>query len=264
MPNIPIDFTFLTNLVVVYGFNVVGAVALAVAGFWIAGVIHNGVHRGLLASKRMDVTVASFLSSLAQYATLAVVLVAILQLVGIQATSLIAVLGAASLAIGLALQGTLSNMAAGVMLLLFRPFKVGDAIEVAGKAGTVRDLNLFFTELASGDNVQVLIPNAQVWGTALTNKSKYPTRRVETTLTAPADQDFESARAEIAAFLRDNPHALASPEPIVTPTSYSDGGVEYAVKVWTPAKDLQELQADLVKYTRDRARAQTALGQAAE
>ncbi|GLK81737.1 mechanosensitive ion channel family protein [Methylopila turkensis] len=263
MPDVPIDFTFLSNLVVVYGFNVVGAIVLAVVGFWVAGAIHNGVHRGLLASKRMDVTVASFLASLAQYATLAVVLVAILQLVGIQATSLIAVLGAASLAVGLALQGTLSNMAAGVMLLLFRPFKVGDAIEVAGKAGTVRDLNLFFTELASGDNVQVLIPNAQVWGTALTNKSKYPTRRVETTLTAPASQDFEAARAEIAAFLSANPHALASPAPVVTPTAYSDGAVEYAVKVWTPADQLQALQADLVRYRRDRAHAQ-AEPQAAE
>lgn len=264
MPHVPVDFTFLTNLVVVYGFNVVGALLLAIAGFWVAGVIHRGVHRGLLASKRMDVTVASFLASLAQYATLAVVLVAILQLVGIQATSLIAVLGAASLAIGLALQGTLSNMAAGVMLLLFRPFKVGDTIEVAGKGGTVKDLNLFFTELASSDNVQVLIPNAQVWGTALTNQSKYPTRRVETSFMAPADQDFDAAAREIAAFLRDNSHALSQPQPAITPVSYSPDGVEYNVKVWTPAGEMQALKADIVRYTRERARDQAATAQAAE
>lgn len=266
MPGIPVDFTFLTNLVVVYGFNVLGAVGLAVVGFWVAGKIHDGVHRGLMASKRMDVTVASFLASLAQYGTLAVVLVAILQLVGVQATSLIAVLGAASLAIGLALQGTLSNMAAGVMLLLFRPFKLGDQIEVGGKAGGVKDLNLFFTELAGGDNVQILIPNAQVWGTALINHSKYPMRRVETSFTAPPDRDIDDAAAEIAAYLRSNPRVLDNPAPTIVPASYGDGGVELAVKAWTPTSELQAFKADLVRYARERAlgRAAPAAPQAAE
>lgn len=256
MPHIPVDFTFLTNLVVVYGVNVLGAILLAVAGFWVAGVVERGLHRALSASKRMDPTVASFLASLVHYAILAVVLVAILQLIGIQATSLIAVLGAASLAIGLALQGTLSNMAAGVMLLLFRPFKLGDQIEVANKSGTVRDLNLFFTELASGDNVQVLIPNAQVWGAAMTNLSRYPTRRVETTFSASADRDADQAAREIEAYLAANPHALAAPAPVVTPTGFADGAWEMNAKVWANAPEVAALKADLVRYARDRAMAQ--------
>ncbi len=118
-----------------------------------------------------------FIASLAKYTVLAFVGVAVLQRFGIQTTSIIAVLGAASLAVGLALQGTLSNLAAGVMLLLFRPFRVGDAVEVAGRAGTVKKLTLFTTELASGDNVQVLIPNGQVWGAAIVNQSAYGERR---------------------------------------------------------------------------------------
>src|SRR5262245_29972272 len=116
--------------------------------------------------------VAAFLGSLARYATLVITGLIIIQLIGIEATSLIAVLGAASLAIGLALQGTLSNLAAGVMLLIFRPFRVGDDIEVEGKRGKVRALNLFMTELIH-DDIQILMPNGKVWGAPLTNFSTY-------------------------------------------------------------------------------------------
>src|SRR5262249_23478729 len=154
----------LGNLFVLYGANLLGGLLVAALGWWAAGFAGGAVRRMLMASPHMDVTLAGFLASLARYAILVVTFLVILQLVGIQATSLVAVLGAASLAIGLALQGTLSHMAAGIMLLLFRPFHVGDSIEVAGKSGTVRDLNLFMTELASGDNVKVLIPNGLVWG----------------------------------------------------------------------------------------------------
>ena len=131
----------------------------------------------------MDPTVGTFLSSLAYYAVLVVTLCVILQVVGIQATSIVAILGVASLAIGLALQGILSNVAAGIMLLAFRPLRLGDSIEVAG--------NMFMTELASDDNVQVLIPNGQVWGAVLTNFSVYPTRRVSVSFPVALDKDVE-------------------------------------------------------------------------
>ena len=140
----------------------------------------------------MDPTVETFLSSLAYYAVLVVTLCVILQVVGIQATSIVAILGVASLAIGLALQGILSNVAAGIMLLAFRPLRLGDSIEVAGKSGTVKNLNMFMTELASDDNVQVLIPNGQVWGAVLTNFSVYPTRRVSVSFPVALDKDVES------------------------------------------------------------------------
>lgn len=262
MPEIPVDFTFLTNLVVVYGVNLCGALMLAVAGFWIAGVVQRGVVRALLASKRMDITVAGFLGSLARYGLLAVTLVAILQLVGIQATSLIAVLGAASLAIGLALQGTLSNMAAGVMLLMFRPFRVGDTIEVGGKIGQVRDLNLFLTELSGGDNVQILIPNASVWGQALINHSAYPNRRVETTVSA-VNGDADATAEDIRSFLAENPRALAEPAPSIRKTSYGDM-IELNVKAWTPANDTEALRYELNRFVSQRNKAREAQMQAAE
>lgn len=262
MPNIPIDFAVLTNLVVVYGMSALAAIVLAVVGFWVAGAAQRGVKRALMASKRMDVTVASFLASLARYGLLAVVFVAILQVVGIQATSLIAVLGAASLAIGLALQGTLSNMAAGVMLLLFRPFRVGDRIEVGGKNGEVRDLNLFFTELSTADNVQVLIPNGSVWGNAMTNFSTYPTRMIEATISAKngdADATIEAVRD----FLAENPKALDQPAPVIKKVGYGDD-IELAVKAWSPANDTTALKYELNRFVTERVRTREAAVQAAE
>lgn len=253
MPQIPIDLTFLTNLVVVYGMNVLGALLLAIVGFWVAGLAERGVHRALSSSKRIDVTVVSFLSSLTRYGFLAVVLIAILQLVGIQATSLLAVLGAASLAIGLALQGTLSNMAAGVMMLLFRPFRVGDQIEVAGKGGVVKDLSLFFTELATNENVQVLIPNASVWGTAIVNYSANPARAIETTVTAQ-NGDADATASDLARYLADNPRALNQPAPVIRKTGYGDP-IELSVKAWVPANDAPALKYEINRFVAERARA---------
>lgn len=256
LPNVPVDLTFLTNLIVVYGFNIIGAILLAIVGYWVAGLAERGVHRALLASRHMDVTVATFLSSLARYALLAVALVAILQIIGIQATSLIAVLGAASLAIGLALQGTLSNMAAGVMMLLFRPFRVGDTIEVAGKTGVVKELTLFFTELATAENVQVLIPNASVWGTALVNYSAYPARAVETTVSA-RNGDADATVERLSKFLQENPRALNEPAPVIRKVGYGDE-IEISVKAWAPARDLASLKYEISRFAAERAKSRAA------
>lgn len=174
----PFDFDRLGNLLLVYGTHFLGAVIVALIGWWMAGKVEGITRRALTSSSRMDPTVGAFLSSLAYYAVLLVTLLVTLQVLGIQATSIVAIVGVASLTIGLALQGTLSNIAAGIMLLIFRPFRLGDSIEVLGKSGTVKNLNLFMTELASDDNVQVLIPNGQVWSAPLINFSVYPTRRV--------------------------------------------------------------------------------------
>jgi len=167
------DLQNLGNYCVFYGINFAGAIVVAIMGWWISRVAERITQRALLISSHLDETVASFLSNMVRYTILVVTLVVVLQLIGIQATSLVAVVGAASLSIGLALQGTLSNMSAGVMLLVFRPFRLGDKIEVAGRTGTVKALGLFITELANNDNMQVLIPNGQVWGAPLTNFTAY-------------------------------------------------------------------------------------------
>jgi small conductance mechanosensitive channel len=242
-----LDFDHLGSLLVLYGINVIGAVLVALIGWRAAGMIERAIRRALTASSHMDPTVGAFLSSLAYYAVLIVAFVVILQIVGIQATSLVAVLGAASLAIGLALQGTLSNMAAGVMLLIFRPFHIGDSIEVVGKNGTVKNLNLFMTELASADNVQVLIPNGQVWGAAMTNFSAYPTRRVSLNFPVALDKDVETISSNLRSYLEQNQRVLDSPSPSVTTSNLTDKGVEFSVQAWAKAEDAGPLRADFVQ-----------------
>ncbi len=263
MPHIPVDFSVLTGFLVTYGVSALGALVLAIVGFWLANLASRGAHRLLLASRHMDVTVAGFLASLVRYALLAMVAIAILQVVGIQATSLVAVLGAASLAVGLALQGTLSNMAAGVMLLLFRPFHANDKIEISGKKGVVKDLSLFFTELATDENVQVLIPNAQVWGAAVVNYSAYPTRRLELTTTAP-DGDVNEIVQSISAFLRDDPHVLNSPAPSIKPSAFSGNGVELTIQAWAKADEVSLLKYDLDRHMARIARERQQVQEAAE
>jgi small conductance mechanosensitive channel len=242
----PLDFDRLGNLVVVYGVKCLIALAIAVAGWW-AAVMAERLTRRALATSHMDLTVAAFLSSLVRYAVLVVAFVVILQVVGIQATSLVAVIGAASLAIGLALQGTLSNMAAGVMLLIFRPFKIGDSVEVAGKSGTVQNLNLFMTELASGDNVQVLIPNGQVWGAALTNLSAYPTRRISFSFPVGLDKDVERLSAGLRAHLEADRRVLDTPPPAAAASTITGAGVELSAEAWTRPEDAGSVRADLIK-----------------
>ncbi|MCK1542007.1 mechanosensitive ion channel [Bradyrhizobium sp. 179] len=169
-----INFDTLEASLVLYGLNAIYAILLFAVGWYLSGAMQRFVTRVLSVTHRVDPLVTLFVASVARYAVLAVVGIAVLQLFGIQTASLVAVLGATSLAIGLALQGTLSNLAAGVMLLLFRPFHIGDDVEVAGKAGKVKSLSLFMTELVALDNTQILLPNGQVWGAAIINHSAYP------------------------------------------------------------------------------------------
>ena len=187
----------------------------------------------------MDPTVGTFLSSLAYYAVLVVTLCVILQVVGIQATRIVAILGVASLAIGLALQGILSNVAAGIMLLAFRPLRLGDSIEVAG--------NMFMTELASDDNVQVLIPNGQVWGAVLTNFSVYPTRRVSVSFPVALDKDVESISSRIRTYLEQDKRVLKTPPPNISASDLTEKVVEVSVQAWSKAEDASVVRADLMQ-----------------
>ncbi|MFK8251622.1 mechanosensitive ion channel family protein [Ancylobacter terrae] len=242
------DVDELGNIFVLYGLSTLYALALLVIGWWIANLVERMVARALAATGRVDVTVAGFLSSLARYAVLVVVGVAVLQRFGIQTTSIIAVLGATSLAIGLALQGTLSNLAAGVMLLLFRPFRVGDAVEVAGRAGTVKGLSLFTTELASGDNVQVLIPNGQVWGAPIVNQSAYGTRRIDVSLEVKPDTDIEALVADALAELRNDERVEPSPAPAASIGRLGVDRVEVVLSAWASAHDAGAIKARLARH----------------
>ncbi|HKK50981.1 MAG TPA: mechanosensitive ion channel domain-containing protein, partial [Myxococcota bacterium] len=166
------------EMVSTWGISVVGAIVLLIVGRIAAGWIRRSVTKALTRAN-VDSSLVPFFSSMIYYVVIGVVLIAVLNLFGIETTSLIAVLGAAGLAVGLALQGTLSNFAAGVMLLIFRPIRVGDYVEVAGQGGTVAEISIFSTLLNTPDNVRITIPNAQVYGDTVKNYSFNDTRRVD-------------------------------------------------------------------------------------
>lgn len=166
------------GLMTQWGFKILGAVALLIVGRMVAGLIRKAIRRAMKKADA-DPTLIPFVSSLAYYLAVAVVIIAVLGIFGIQTTSLVAILGAAGLAVGLALQGTLSHFASGVMLLIFRPFGVGDLVEVADTTGKVEKIGIFTTTLKSVDNVMITVPNSQVYGNTIKNMNGYDTRRVD-------------------------------------------------------------------------------------
>ncbi|NRB03154.1 MAG: mechanosensitive ion channel, partial [Rhodobacteraceae bacterium] len=170
---------------------------------------------------------------------------------GVQTTSIVAAVGAAGLAIGLALQGTLSNVAAGVMLIIFRPLKLGDFVDVGGKMGTVKNVTLNFTELASLGNVQIIIPNAQVWGNVIENYSVYPTRRAEWTFGVSYGADLKAADQIIRDVILSDPRAYDTPEPFIQVTNLGDSSVDFLVRVWCDAADLFQFQADMTRAVKE-------------
>lgn len=249
------DFSFnhigatLVSLAVVYGINILGAIIIAVAGWWCAGLAQRLLRRILLDNAHTDATLTLFLSSLVYYTVLVLTFLLILQVIGVQATSLVAVAGATSLAIGLALQGTLTNLAAGVMLLLFRPFRLGDSIEVGGKSGVVRGINIFMTELVNADTVQILIPNGQIWGTAIINNTTYATTKRHLVLSIPVPPgDTQAVVAALRAYVAEEPRVLRSPDPTISLANISEKGVEIAVDVWTNDADAVALKAGIVEH----------------
>jgi small conductance mechanosensitive channel len=148
------------------------------------------------------------------------------------------------------------------MLLIFRPFRIGDSIEVAGKSGTVKNLNLFMTELASGDNVQVLIPNGQVWGAAMSNFSAYETRRISLSVPVMLDKDVETVSSRLRSYLKEDKRVLDSPSPSVTASNLTDKGVEFLVQAWAKSKDADAVRDDFVRHSLAAVQAPTAQSQA--
>lgn len=210
--------------------HVLGAIAIFIVGFWIAGRADYLVGRALQKSRHIDEMLRGFFSSIARYFVLTVTLLAVLSQFGIQTTSLVAVIGAASLAIGLALQGTLSNLAAGVMLLIFRPFRIGHSVTVGGNTGTVRSLSLFWTEVVTDANTQVIIPNGSVWGQPIRNMSTYaaPVPTAQLRVPVPSGWSVSDACTRIQGIVTATPKVLATPAPSVL---LDRGGTDNAIQI---------------------------------
>jgi len=229
------------------GLSLLGAILVLIVGFWIAGRVRNWIGRALGKLPNFDNMLVSFLASLARYTIIAITILAVLSQFGIETTSFIAVLGAAGLAVGLALQGTLSNVASGVMLLIFRPFRNGQFVEVAGHSGTVKGLNLFTTELASPDNVQIIIPNAAVWGDSVKNYNGHPTRRCDITMGISYASDINKAMAVLKDVWSKDDRVLSDPEAFQGVVNLGDSSVDIVVRVWVNGANYWPVKFDLTK-----------------
>src|SRR5262245_12698829 len=174
--------------------NLVGAVLTLVIGVWVAKLVTKGL-RSLFMRGKVDESLAHFLSGLVYYGLLALVLIAVAGKLGVETTSFVALLGAVGLAVGFALQGSLGNVAAGVMILFFRPFRVGDAIEAGGQSGVVQEIGVFATILATADNRKVIVPNSAITGGSIVNATAHPTRRIDLAFPIAPDEDVARAKA---------------------------------------------------------------------
>ena len=224
------------ELLTVYGLKVIAALVIFIVGRWVALGVAKIIKRVMLKSK-VDETLVSFVRNLSYIALLAFVVIAALNQLGIQTASFIAVLGAAGLAIGLALQGSLGNFAAGVLMIVFKPFKVGDYIEGAGTAGTVEKIEIFTTQLKTPDNRTVIVPNSKLTGDNITNFTVKGTRRVDFVFGIGYDDDIDKARSIIKEIIDQDARVMQEPAPMIVVSELADSSVNFAVRAWTSADD---------------------------
>ncbi len=218
----PVALTWATNILL--------AIVILLIGLWFSGRVNKWIVGISKNSPHLDITLFRFLGSIARYLILAFVVIAILNRFGVQTASIVALLGAAGLAVGLALQGTMSNLAAGVMLLIFRPYKVGDFIDAAGKFGNVTEIDMFTTILQTFDNQHIIIPNSKIWGEQIINHSHYDVRGVDMHFGVAYAENTDAARKVIDGVLANHPHILKDPAPFVEVEKLNDSSVDFLVR----------------------------------
>ena len=230
-----------------YALDAVGALVILLVGWWIAGRTQYLVRRALDRVPRIDDTLKPFLSSSVRYFVIVITFVAVLAEFGVQTTSIIAVLGAAGLAIGLALQGTLQNIAAGIMLLVLRPFRVGEYIDAGGVSGTIDAINLFTTDMTTYDGIYRSVPNAELWNRNILNYSRNPTRRLDIPVGIAYEDDVEQALDLLLSHLSQDTRVLLDPGPQVLVTGLGDSSVDLTLRCWTNRTDFWPLRFELNK-----------------
>lgn len=225
-------WNFLVQFSLHQGLNAIAALLILIAGWWLSGCAAAAIHRALDRT-HVDETIRPLLASAIQWMVRVLTIVLVLSQFGVQTASIIAMLGAAGLAIGLALQGTLQNIAAGIMLVLLRPFRVGQYIDAQGVAGTVRETGLFMTELTTADGVCLRVPNGKLWGSAITNYSENPSRRMDIETTVAFGSDMHKGLDALRKLLSDEPRLLPEPKPEAMVVNYTQQGITLNLRCWT-------------------------------
>ena len=239
------------NSIAGYGIKVIAAILILVVGIWLARRIKS-LFTNTLIKKEIDATLVKFFANILHGAIVVFVAVAAISKLGVETTSFAAVVASAGLAIGLALQGSLSNFAAGVLLILFKPFKAGDAIKAGGEMGVVVEIGLLATELKSFDNIKLVIPNSTIMSSAITNFSANPTRRIDMTIGVSYGDDLNKAKRIITDLIKADERILADPEPQVLVSNLGESSVDFVVRPWVNSPDFWKIKCDLTQKIKEK------------
>lgn len=231
--------------------NLAGALIIFYVGRWVAGMVVRGIAT-VMQKNNMDKTLETFICNLVRMTLILFVIIAAVNQLGIQTTSLIAVLGAAGLAVGLALQGSLSNFASGVLIILFRPYKVGDYIEGAGVTGSVEDMQILTTVLTTGDNKRVIVPNSQIMGSIITNYSSNDRRRIDLVVGVSYDDDIDKVRDELKALVAADDRILDDPACLIAVSELADSSVNFILRPWVKTSDYSAVKFSLTEAIKKR------------
>ncbi|MBU2547155.1 MAG: mechanosensitive ion channel [Proteobacteria bacterium] len=239
------------ELLTVYGLKIVAALAILIIGRWVAKIMSRVIHR-VMDKRSVDPILTTFVFSLTYYFLLAFFVLAALGQLGIQTTSFVALIGAAGLAVALALQGSLSNFAAGILMLIFRPFKIDDYIEGAGVGGTVEKIQIFTTQVKTPDNKTIIIPNAKLTEGNIVNYSTKGTRRLDMVFSIGYGDDIDKAKAIMAAVLDEDPRVLKDPAPTIGLLELANSSVNFAVRPWVQSSDYWNVHFEVTEKIKKR------------
>ncbi|MEM6511646.1 MAG: mechanosensitive ion channel domain-containing protein [Pseudomonadota bacterium] len=234
-----------------FGKNLIAALVIFYLGKWIANALVKGL-RTLMEKNDVDKTLETFVCNLVRMALLVVIAIAAIGQLGVETTSLLAVMGAAGLAVGLALQGSLSNFASGVLIVLFRPYKVGDFIEAAGIAGVVEEVQILVTVMKTGDNKKIIVPNSQIMSSIITNYSANETRRVDLTVGVSYSDDLDKVRKELEAIVGAEERILKDPAVTIAVSELADSSVNFVLRPWVKTSDYWGVYFDLTETIKKR------------
>lgn len=234
-----------------FGIRILAAIVILIIGLWVAKKVTH-VFRGALTKKEVDPTLVGFFANMIYGAIVVFVVIASISKLGVETTSFAAVIAAAGLAIGLALQGSLSNFAAGVLLILFKPFKAGNFIKAGGEAGIVVEVGLLMTELKSPDNIKMMMPNSAIMSGAITNFSANPIRRVDMVIGVSYSDDLNKVMEVLNDMISKDERVLEDPAPFVAVSELGDSSINFVVRPWTQSSDFWQFKCDFTKAVKER------------
>jgi small conductance mechanosensitive channel len=234
-----------------FGLKVATALIIFYVGKFVIGMVVGAIHK-LMQKQQIDKTLETFICNLVRTVLMVVVVIAAIGALGVETTSFIAIFGAAGLAVGLALQGSLSNFASGVLIVLFRPYRVGDFIEAAGIAGSVEQVQILTTILKTGDNKQIIVPNSQIMDSIITNYSANPTRRVDMVIGVSYSDDLDKVRETLQELIAADDRILDEPAATIAVSELADSSVNFVVRPWVNAADYWAVKFDLTEAIKKR------------